>query len=211
MRRTETYEQLQQLETFDGVTKMDSGLIIERDESSVYVYGPGYTGLDSDAGFAFSDSLKEALQNYWRAEVENTEPLLKKVTKEATEIGQRVSEAYQAYQDANAELLNTQAELKQTVAETESRLKRAALELFDLTGDKNIGDLVLIKEKKLGLQYDVKDAKEWCSTQMPAALVTSLDTKVFEAYSKVTDLTFVEDLGKAPVAEISRKKLNDGV
>lgn len=195
-------------------TRLPNGLEIHRLDTSIQVTGPNYgtaeDGKDPD-DYAIGATLKEAQVNYWYYVLEKTEPMMIDSMLKYREAKEDLSQIESQFSESNAEIIEAEATAKAEAASTENEAKKAAIQLFELTGNKTPGVYVEIKEKAAPLKYDKVKAVEWCRENMKAAILEVLDTAAFESYSKVTELDFVEEQDKVPSAQISRKKVEDTI
>lgn len=108
-----------------------------------------------------------------------------------------------AFRDANADLLDGIAGGKQICADLDEQIRTAAVARWanGMAPDKRPAPGVSIR-LMTRLTYDKDTALAWCRSNLPNAVITSLDSKAFDKVAKVMPLAFVST-GYEAVAVIS--------
>jgi len=189
--------------------RLEKGLIGWQAGTLYAVTGTDYDGTAESC--SFGESLEAAEEAYWRKKLELGRALIVQYTKDASTAESEVKKAREAWETANAELLEQRTRANADLLDLEAAFMDAAEELTRLGVDVDLGPYVKVVEKNKGISYDEAEAIEWCRENMKAAIIEVLDRKAFESYSRVKELPFVKDLGTAPSARIQRKRISEEI
>jgi hypothetical protein len=106
------------------------------------------------------------------------------------DVNKLIAETVATIEQRHADTISAYTEASDRLRTLTEQLRIEAIEQYAITGEKKIDDEVSVRVT-VGLDYAQNDAVSWAKTNAPVMVVESVDKKLFDAFAKANELSFV--------------------